>query len=100
MSRAITKRPKNKTETGDLTSPELSEDDVPVKKISLTKSDNKVSFYETESKSGGGECADDGKTDTDFGNDLRKMLDIIGTDVNKALLAKKQRLEQYSIGQS
>jgi hypothetical protein len=100
MPRATSKKVKSKQETEDLTSPELSEEDVPVKNglKSLTKSDNKISFCETGNKSGGGDCAIDSNTNIDFGNDLRKMLDVFGTDVNKALQAKKQRLEQYSTG--
>jgi hypothetical protein len=101
MPRATSKKTKSKKETEDLTtSPELSDDDVPVKNglKSVTKSANKSSFYETDSKSGRGDCANDSNTNTDFGSDLRKMLNVFGTDVNKALQAKKQRLEQYAAG--
>lgn len=103
MPRATSKKMKSKKTTEDLTtSPELSDYDVPIKNglQSITKPESKNSFCETGNKSGGGDVVIDNNTNIDFGNDLRKMLDVFGTDVNKALQVKKQRLEQYSTGRN
>jgi hypothetical protein len=99
MPRAVSKKVKNKQETEEfVSSPELCEVEIPGKNggKSHIKS-NRVSKYETDTKYGGtGAIAN--YTNTDLGNDLRKVLDIFGTDVNKALQAKKQQVEQYSAG--
>jgi hypothetical protein len=101
MPRAVPKKIKNKQETEEfISSPELSEDEISVKNgaKSHIKLDNSIGICKTDAQSGAADCAIDSNTNTDLGNDLRKMLDVFGTDANKALQAKKQRLEQYSAG--
>ncbi|PNF13689.1 hypothetical protein B7P43_G15284 [Cryptotermes secundus] len=100
MPKASSKKVKIMQETEEfISSPELCEDEFPMKNgaKSLMKS-NRISKYETDTKSGGTYCAVANNTNTDLGNDLRKVLDMFGADVNKALRAKKQQLEQYSAG--
>jgi hypothetical protein len=101
MPRAVSMKIKSRQETEEfISSPELSEDEIPVKNCEKPniKSDKTITIYETDAKSGGTDCAVVNNKNTDFGNDLRKMLDVFGTDVSKALQAKKQRLEQYTAG--
>lgn len=100
MPKATSTNIKNKQVTEDLiSSPELSYE-VPVENElkAHTNSENKISFCETDSKSGEGDCTVDANINIDFRSDLRKMLDAFGTDINEALQAKKQRLEQYGAG--
>jgi hypothetical protein len=103
MPRAVSMKTKRRQETSEfISSPELSDDEIPVKNSekSHIKSNKTVSIYETDAKSEATGCAVVNNKNTDLGNDLRKMLDVFGTDVSKALQAKKQRLEQYSAGRS
>lgn len=100
MPKASSKKLKNMQETEEfISSPELCEDEILVKNGAKSHiKSNRISIYETDAKSGGTYCAVAENTNTDLGNDLRKVLDMFGADVNKALRAKKQQLEQYSAG--
>lgn len=80
----------------NLSSPDTFEDEE-LKHIvqpTAAKASRKRSYVD---KSGDNEIAEQ-ELNSDFGNEMTKMLEMFGADINKSLYAKRKRLEQYTAG--
>ncbi|KAJ4445912.1 hypothetical protein ANN_12598 [Periplaneta americana] len=92
------KKSKSKEEIELSSSPQLSEEEIPVKNDSKLKKLSKKKIFGLEGNGEGVESSVNNNANIDYGNDFRKMLDVIGTDLNKVMQAKKQRMEQFHTG--
>mgnify|MGYP000527680663 CR=1 FL=1 len=95
-----TKYTKNKAK--HISSPELTDDEIPVQeepKPHSTRPQKKRCYNSIAESGGSGDCISSGPSNSaNFGNDIQSMLNNIGTDFGKSRHAKRQRLEQYTTG--